>query len=227
MESDIISMPRKSRPKPVNIAPRFLTTVFFDASIRITPTSTAAAATLEKFSAISSDVTVVPIFAPIMTPTACASDIMPALTKPTTMTVVAVDDWIIAVTTKPTSTARKRFPVSTSSILLSLAPAAFSSPSPIVLMPNRNRPSPPAIDRILATLIFQSPYFSFPVHFHFPVYETQRKPKSHRYILSAIPANVNRKNKLKRRNTGLSSVFCRFLISNFRLSAFCKNCQHG
>ena len=28
-------------------------------------------------------------------------------------------------------------------------------------MPNRNRPSPPAIDKILATLIFQSPYFSF------------------------------------------------------------------
>ena len=57
MESDIISMPRKSRPKPVNIAPRFLTTVFFDASMSITPTSTAAAATLEKFSAMSSDVT--------------------------------------------------------------------------------------------------------------------------------------------------------------------------
>ena len=154
MESDIRSMPRKSRPKPVKMEPRFLTSVFFDASIRITPTSTDAAATLEKFSAISSEVTVVPMLAPIITPTACASVIMPALTKPTTMTVVAVDDWIIAVTTKPTSTAKKRFPVSTSSIRLSLAPAAFSSPSPIVLIPKRNRPSPPAIDRILVILIF-------------------------------------------------------------------------
>ena len=37
-------------------------------------------------------VMVVPMFAPIMTPTDWASDIKPALTKPTTMTVVAEED---------------------------------------------------------------------------------------------------------------------------------------
>ena len=37
-------------------------------------------------------VTVVPIFAPRITPTDCLSVMMPALTKPTTMTVVADED---------------------------------------------------------------------------------------------------------------------------------------
>ena len=43
-------------------------------------------------------VTVVPMFAPMMTPAACDSRMMPELTKPTTITVVADEDWIIAVT---------------------------------------------------------------------------------------------------------------------------------
>ena len=38
------------------------------------------------------DVTVVPIFAPMMMPTACLSFMIPELTSPTTMTVVADDD---------------------------------------------------------------------------------------------------------------------------------------
>ena len=41
------------------------------------------------FMETSQDVTVVPMFAPMMTPTACVSDSTPALTKPTTITVVA------------------------------------------------------------------------------------------------------------------------------------------
>lgn len=39
------------------------------------------------------DVTVVPMLAPIMIPTACSSFIMPEFTKPTTITVVAEEDW--------------------------------------------------------------------------------------------------------------------------------------
>ena len=38
------------------------------------------------------DVIVVPTLAPIMTPTACSNLIMPELTKPTTITVVADED---------------------------------------------------------------------------------------------------------------------------------------
>ena len=46
-------------------------------------------------------VTVVPMLEPMITPTACFSVIIPELTKPTTMTVVAEEDWITAVTPIP------------------------------------------------------------------------------------------------------------------------------
>ena len=42
-----------------------------------------------------------------MMPTACVSFMMPEFTKPTTMTVVAEDDWITAVTPAPKRTALK------------------------------------------------------------------------------------------------------------------------
>ena len=45
--------------------------------------------------------------APKITPMAWRSFIMPALTKPTTMTDVAQDDWITAVTPVPSSRPRK------------------------------------------------------------------------------------------------------------------------
>ena len=65
-------------------------------------------------SAISCPVIVVPIFAPMMIHTACLSVIMPEFTNPTTITVVADDDWITAVTPAPTRTPRKRLAVSLS-----------------------------------------------------------------------------------------------------------------
>ena len=80
-------------------------------------------------------VMVVPIFAPRMTPTDCCSDMMPAFTKPTTMTVVADEDWITIVTTKPISSALNTLPVIFSSVFSSLEPAARSKPFPIVVMP--------------------------------------------------------------------------------------------
>ena len=78
---------------------------------------------------------VVPIFAPRITPTDCRSVIIPAFTKPTTMTVVAEDDWITIVTTRPISSAENRLPVIFSRVFSSLEPAARSKPFPIVVMP--------------------------------------------------------------------------------------------
>ena len=46
-------------------------------------------------------VTVVPTLAPMMTLMACRSVISPELTKPTTITVVADELWITAVTPRP------------------------------------------------------------------------------------------------------------------------------
>ena len=80
-------------------------------------------------------VNVVPIFAPIITDIACASDNIPADTKLTVITVVAVDDCTAAVINAPVSTPEKRFVVIVPSTLLSLLPAIFCRPSLITFIP--------------------------------------------------------------------------------------------
>ena len=89
----------------------------------------------------------VPILAPMIMPIACDTFIMPAFTKPTTITVVADDDWIIAVTAVPSRMPFSGVLVSLYKISSSLLPAAFFSPSPIRDMPNRNRATPLNSDR--------------------------------------------------------------------------------
>ena len=81
------------------------------------------------------DVIVVPILAPMIIPTACSSFIIPELTKPTTMTVVADDDWITAVTPAPSNTANKVLDVNFSSITSNLPPDVLARPSPITCIP--------------------------------------------------------------------------------------------
>ena len=88
-------------------------------------------------------VTVVPILAPMMMPVACRRLIIPAFTKPTTITVVAELLWMIAVTPAPTSTPSKRFEVRISSTRCKRLPANFCRPSAIDSIPYRNIPSPP------------------------------------------------------------------------------------
>ena len=90
-------------------------------------------------------VTVVPTFAPMMTLMACPRVSSPELTKPTTMTVVADDDWITAVTARPVSRPENRPLVSFARMAFSEPPARFSSAVPITLMPNRNRLSEPSM----------------------------------------------------------------------------------
>ncbi len=81
------------------------------------------------------DVTVVPILAPIIMPTAWFNFIIPELTKPTTITVVAEEDCITAVTPAPSNTASDVLDVNFSSIPSSLPPDVFASPSPITCIP--------------------------------------------------------------------------------------------
>lgn len=54
--------------------------------------------------------------APIMIHTACRRVIMPEFTNPTTITVVAEEDWMTAVMPAPTSTPKIRLEVSRSKI---------------------------------------------------------------------------------------------------------------
>ena len=80
-------------------------------------------------------VMVVPMLAPMITPTAWDRFNTPALTKPTTMTVVAPLDWMIAVINAPNATARNRLLVSIPRKLLILLPAVFCMPSAMIFMP--------------------------------------------------------------------------------------------
>ena len=66
---------------------------------------------------------VVPTFAPKTTATPCSSVITPEFTKPTTMTVVAVELWMTHVTPTPASSARKRLSATEEIQRLRRAPA--------------------------------------------------------------------------------------------------------
>ncbi len=103
-------------------------------------------------------VTVVPMLAPMMTFMDCCSVIRPEFTKPTTMTVVAEELWIMAVTTRPVRTPANFPEVSRLKMLLSLLPARRSRACPISDMPNKNRHRPPIRLRTLNKLMFLSPF---------------------------------------------------------------------
>ena len=102
----------------------------------------------------SQAVTVVPTFAPRITPTAWESFIIPEFTNPTTITVVADEDWITAVTPAPRRIAISLLEVSFSKIISSLPPEAFFSPSPSTSIPYKNNASPPIIVSTLKISIF-------------------------------------------------------------------------
>ena len=94
-------------------------------------------------SEMSHAVTVVPMLAPMMTVMDCTSVSSPALTKLTTITVVALDDWMSAVMSSPVSTPVTRFLVMAVRMERKRLPAIFCSPSLIIFIPYRNRPSEP------------------------------------------------------------------------------------
>ena len=105
--------------------------------------------TLKPTADIIHAVTVVPMFAPMMTPIDCASVINPAFTKLTTITVVALDDWMSAVIRIPVRTPITRFFVIAAKILRRRSPANFSRPSDIVFIPKRNNASDPTSEKML------------------------------------------------------------------------------
>ena len=79
---------------------------------------------------------------------------MPELTKPTTMTVVAEEDWITAVTSVPSSTPLNVVEVSRPRIVSSLLPATRLSPSPNRVMPKRKNARPPSSEMMSAIPMF-------------------------------------------------------------------------
>ena len=106
-------------------------------------------------------VMVVPIFAPMITLIALRSFNTLALTKPTTITVVAEDDWIAAVTKAPNATPLKTLLVTFSSVCSSRPPDTFSKLPPNRDIPYRNKANPPnsLITPKISKLL---PHFAFP-----------------------------------------------------------------
>ena len=144
----IVSIPVIKIAKPIMMVPASFFFSFLENMIKQTPMSARIGENDVGFNSCtkkfplsipvrlkSQDVTVVPMFAPMMMPTAWVSFMIPEFTKPTTMTVVADDDWMIAVTPAPKRTALIGFDVSFSRILSSLPPESFSRPFPIVSIP--------------------------------------------------------------------------------------------
>ena len=91
-------------------------------------------------------VILVPMLAPMMIPIAWLTFIIPELTKPTTITVVADELWITAVTPVPRRIPFRGLLDNFHRIISSLLPATFLSPSPIRDIPNKNNATPPRSD---------------------------------------------------------------------------------
>ena len=88
-------------------------------------------------------VSVVPIFAPIITEIACASVSSPAFTNETVITVVAVEDCTEAVTNVPVNIPVKRLVVMAPRTCRNCGPAIFCSASLMVFIPNISRAREP------------------------------------------------------------------------------------
>ena len=172
-ELDINVNPTNSSPTPIQTSPTRLSFFFFENIRQKEPIATTSGAKKDgcstfiasprEFKETIHAVIVVPMFAPMMTPTAWVRFRIPAFTKPTTMTVVAPLLCRIAVIRAPSPTARSRLSVTILRNLFSLLPADFCMPSPIMLMPYRNIPRPPRKLKILSRypiFIMSSP-FSF------------------------------------------------------------------
>ena len=87
-------------------------------------------------------VILVPSIAPKTMPIACLSFIIPEFTKPTTITDVAEEDCMTAVTPVPSSTPFKDVFVSLYNNISRLLPATILRPSPMRDIPNRNSATP-------------------------------------------------------------------------------------
>ena len=108
-------MPMNRRPMPMTIGPNSRTMrncfFFFGKLDRTSPKKANSMPKLTPSRESSRGVTVVPMLAPMITPMAWIRLSISALTKPTTMTVVAVEDWTSTVIRIPHSMDRKRLRV--------------------------------------------------------------------------------------------------------------------
>lgn len=140
-------IPRNSIPNPERISPIFQN-LFFSPIIRIStpaPIRGRAKSSILIFSpmsATSHPVIVVPTFVPNITQSELTKVMIPAFTKPIVKSVVAVEDWSIAVARNPERNPLNPVLVPFSSIRASAGPDAAFSHSDMSIMPRRKSPIP-------------------------------------------------------------------------------------
>ena len=108
-------IPKNTSPNPMSSCPNARHDSVLQSSCMRKPSANSSRVVLPMSKAIIWTVSVVPIEAPRITPMVCTSVIMPASTKPTSMTVVALLLWMLTVTRMPTMAAKRRFPVTIAS----------------------------------------------------------------------------------------------------------------
>ena len=155
MDADITSSPTKIMPMLPMICPARLTLSLPIIDMNAPTHAIAAknAVTGRDWSATICAVTVVPMLAPMMIAVACLRVMTPALTKPTTMTVVADELWMIAVTPVPTAIPAKRLELILLKTFFSLLPAMDSRFSLMILSAIKNTPKPPSKVSIISTTV--------------------------------------------------------------------------
>ena len=139
------SRPMNRSPRPMMISPVICLFCFFENIMKNAPIPTRSGAYRDGEMALKlspscpsetiQDVIQVPMFAPMMTPTACPRLIIPAFTNPTTITVVAPLLCIMAVTRVPTRTPMRRLFVRIPKSSCIFLPADFWIPSDMLCMP--------------------------------------------------------------------------------------------
>ena len=151
----IVLIPNMSMAKPSRIFPRCMFCSFLENILRTMPATETMPVSVEVERSetqpapssrperqIIQPVILVPSIAPSTIPIACLSFIIPEFTKPTTITEVADDDCMTAVTPVPRSTPFNGVLVSLYNNISRLFPATILRPSPIRAIPNRNSATP-------------------------------------------------------------------------------------
>ena len=88
-------------------------------------------------------VRVVPMLEPMMTPTVWEMSIMPEFTRPTSITVMAEEDWMAMVMPAPKARDFHKLEVMRRSAPSSLPPAIRSRPEDMTFIPYRKKAKPP------------------------------------------------------------------------------------
>ena len=151
------SNPINSRAKPIAVSPQ---TLYFLFDLKNNGTANAKIGSVNELNLNKNPpkdtihaVIVVPMLAPIMSPTDCRTEIIPALTKHIIITVDADDVWIKEVNSVPKAMPLKLLRVSRLNKERSCAPEALWMPSLSTFIPYMNSASDPVTCKMTIKLL--------------------------------------------------------------------------